>query len=148
MPMVDREAQQDVLLTRMVPLDDPLTRFFWLSGKDGRLRFLRCGACGYYSHPPTARCPRCLSHEIAPREVSGLGTVHTFTVNHQQWVPEQQPYVIAIVRLDEQDDLQLTTNVVGCPPEDVTIGMRVQVQFLHRNEVWYPLFAPVRQEVR
>ncbi|MDT7775582.1 MAG: uncharacterized protein QOC67_4506, partial [Pseudonocardiales bacterium] len=75
----------------------------------------------------------------------GLGTVHTFTVNHQQWVPGQAPYVIAIVRLDEQEDLQLTTNVCGCDWAEVTVGMRVRVCFLHRNDVWYPLFEPVQE---
>jgi uncharacterized protein len=139
-------VDDDVLISRMAPAPDPLTTFFWASGEDGLLRFQQCGACGYFSHPPTPRCPRCLGTETAPRPVSGTGTVHTFTVNHQQWVPGQAPYVIAIVRLDEQDDLQLTTNIVGCTPAEVTVGMRVRVRFLSRNDVWYPLFEPVGTE--
>jgi uncharacterized OB-fold protein len=138
-------VDDDVLISRMAPLDDPLTRFFWTSGSDGQLRFLCCGSCGYFNHPPGPRCARCLSAELSPRAVSGLGTVHTFTVNHQQWVPGQAPYVIAIVRLDEQEDLQLTTNVCGCDWAEVTVGMRVRVCFLHRNDVWYPLFEPVQE---
>jgi hypothetical protein len=34
--------------------------------------------------------------------------------------------------------------VVGCPPESVQIGMRVQVVFDHREDVWIPLFEPER----
>ena len=143
-----QSTHEDVLIMRMVPQVDPLTRFFWTGGADGRLRFLRCGACGYFCHPPTPRCARCLSADVAPQEVSGLGVVHTFTVNYQQWVPEQPVYVIAVVRLDEQEDLRLTTNIVGCPPEEVTVGMRVHVRFLHRNDVWYPLFEPAPKETR
>jgi uncharacterized OB-fold protein len=131
----------DPLIARARPDDDPLARFFWASGADGQLRILRCGECGYFSHPPTSRCPRCHSDHMDPEVVSGRGAVHTYTVNVQQWVPDQVPFVIAIVTLDEQDDLRLTTNLLDVAPEDVTIGMRVRATFLHRHDVWYPLFV-------
>lgn len=132
----------DPLIRRPAPADDPLTRFFWTSGADGRLRILRCGTCAYWVHPPSVRCPRCLSADVAPRVVSGRGIVHTFTVNVQQWVPDQPPYVYAIVELAEQQGLRLTTNVVGCAPEAVEIGMPVRVAFVQRHGVHYPLFTP------
>ena len=51
-------------------------------------------------------------------------------MNHQRWMPGLEvPYVIAIVELVEQRNLRLTTNIVGCPPEAVRIGMPVQVRF-------------------
>jgi uncharacterized OB-fold protein len=52
--------------------------------------------------------------------------------------------VLAIVRCVEQDDLRLTTNIVGCPPDEVVIGMPVQVIFEahEQEEVWIPLFQP------
>jgi uncharacterized OB-fold protein len=132
----------DPLLFRPAPVDDPLTRFFWSSGEDGRLRIARCGDCGFYLHPPGPRCPQCLSADVAPQPVSGSATVATFTVNVQEWVPGQQPYVYAIVELDEQPGLRLTTNIVGCDPDEVSIGQRVEVSFVARNGVHYPLFAP------
>ncbi|MFC4942904.1 Zn-ribbon domain-containing OB-fold protein [Pseudonocardia sp. GCM10023141] len=132
----------DPLLSRAAPADDPLTRFFWSSGADGLLRILRCGACGYYTHPPTSRCPRCLAVEVAPAAVSGRGTVHTFTINVQEWTPGQQPYVYAVVELPEQEGLRLTSNVVGVAPEEVHIGMPVRVVFVERHGSHYPLFTP------
>lgn len=146
--IVQEDVQQDVLSVRMLPSADPLVRFFWASGADGRLRILRCPSCGYFTHPPGSRCARCLAGGLEPTPVSGLAMVHTYTVNHQQWVAGQQPYVIAIVVLDEQEDLRLTTNIVGCAPADVHIGMRVRVAFLHRDDVWYPLFTPVVEGAR
>ncbi len=134
---------EDVLISRMTPAGDPLRDFFWQSGSDGRLRFLRCSRCGYYSHPPTTRCPRCLDSAMSPQPVSGLGRVHTFTVNIQRWVEAQDPYTIAVVELDDQEGLRLTTNIVGCRPDEVFIGLAVEVRFLHRHGLWYPLFAPV-----
>ncbi len=108
---------------RVQPELDDTNRFFWTSGADGRLRFLRCGSCGYHLHPPGPRCPECGHTDLNPEPVSGRGTVATFTVNHQPWVGEAEPYVIAIVELEEQAGLRLTTNIVGCPIDDVRIGM-------------------------
>jgi uncharacterized protein len=129
----------------MRPAPDPLTDFFWSSGADGRLRFQTCADCGYRTHPAGPVCARCLSANLAPKPVSGLGTVLTHTVNVQQWNDGQEPYVIAIVGLDEQDDLRLTTNVVGADPWSVSVGDRVQVAFLFRHGYYYPLFRRVRE---
>jgi uncharacterized OB-fold protein len=125
---------------RVLPELDDTNRFFWTSGVDGRLRFLRCSTCGYHLHPPGPRCPTCGGSELRPEPVSGRAVVETFTVNHQPWVGEAEPYVIAIVGLVEQEDLRLTTNIVGCPVESVCIGMDVQVTFEHQPPVWFPLF--------
>ncbi|MGQ0831114.1 MAG: Zn-ribbon domain-containing OB-fold protein [Microthrixaceae bacterium] len=125
---------------RVLPALDDANRFFWTSGEDGRLRFLRCQGCRYFLHPPLPRCPRCGSAELAPEAVSGRAEVFSFTVNHQSWDGSTEPYVIAVVTFPEQDGLRLTTNVVGCPAEEVHIGMPVRVAFEQRESVWFPLF--------
>ena len=131
---------RDPLQVRAVPAADPSADFFWTSGADGVLRIAKCSDCEYFVHPPSTPCPRCLSSRIAPAPVSGLGTVQTFTVNVQAWIDNQDPYVIAIVELDEQQGLRLTTNVVDCPVDAVHIGQRVRVAFVHRHDLWYPVF--------
>jgi len=119
-------------------------RFFWTSGEDGQLRFLRCEECGFLVHPPSPICPECLCKRLAPAAVSGRATVATFTVNHQPWIPGYDPpYVIALVEIDEQPSVRLMTNIVGCAPDDVRVGMPVQVTFEHHDDVWLPLFEPV-----
>ena len=128
---------------RLLPRVDDTNEYFWTGGKDSQLRFLRCQTCGYYIHPWSPICPIDLSKDLAPEAVSGRATVHTFTVNHQPWIPGYDPpYVIAIVEIDEQRDVRLMTNIVGCPPDDVHIGMAVQVTFDHHDDVWLPLFEP------
>jgi uncharacterized OB-fold protein len=54
------------------------------------------------------------------------------------------PFVVAIVAIAEQDDVRLTTNIVNVAPDDVVIGMPVQVTFEPHieDEVWIPLFEP------
>lgn len=128
---------------RVLPALDDGNRFFWTSGEDGRLRFLRCQSCGYYLHPPLPRCPKCGGRDVEPEPVSGRGEVFSYTVNHQSWDGSTEPYVIALVAIAEQDGLRLTTNLVGVAPDDVVIGMPVQVTFEHRDDVWLPIFEPV-----
>jgi uncharacterized OB-fold protein len=130
---------------RLLPRVTAANEHFWRSGREGELRFLRCMPCGTWIHPPSPRCPGCLSKDVAPQAVAGLGTVHSYTLNHQPWVPSpDHPYVIAVVELDEQPGLRLMTNVIHCPAESVHIGQRVRVVFEnHGDDVWFPLFEPV-----
>ena len=114
---------------------------FWTGGRDGELLITRCADCGYYVHPPSPRCPKCLSSAVAPEAVSGRGSVYSFTINRQAWVPDLEvPFVIAMVELDEQPGLRLMTNIVDCPTEEVEIGMPVEVAFVERGEAFIPVF--------
>jgi uncharacterized OB-fold protein len=129
---------------RLLPEVTPQNEHFWCGGADGELRFLRCGDCRHYVHPPAPLCPECLSRNLAPEAVSGRAVVHTYTVNHQPWIPGfDPPYVVAIVELPEQAGLRLTTNLVRCESEDVAIGMPVRVVFEDLGDgVFLPLFEP------
>ena len=75
----------------------------------GELRFWRCDDCGHLLHPPSPRCPICLSKSLSITVVSGKATVFTYTVNWQPWYPNlDPPYVVAIVTIDEQQ------HEIGC----------------------------------
>jgi len=127
-----------------LPALDDYNRFFWSSGADGRLRFQRCTTCGELRHPPGPVCASCRSTGTEIAEVSGSATVVGVTVNHHRWAPHlDRPYAIAIVALDDDDRVRLTTNIVGCDPESVFVGMRVEVQFEQHDDVWLPMFRPV-----
>lgn len=127
---------------RALPALEPDSRFFWEAGAEGRLLVLRC-ACGRYQHPPLPRCPACGGEALVPEPVSGKARVASFTVNHQPWRPGLAvPYVFAAVELVEQAELYVFTNIVGCPAEDVRIGMSVEVVFEPHGDVWLPMFRP------
>lgn len=127
---------------RVLPRLDEENTFFWTSGADGRLRFLRCNGCGYYIHPPLPQCPRCAARDLAPSVVSGKGTVHSFTINHQPWDGSAEPWSIVLVELAEQQGLRLTSNMVNCANDDVRIGMPVRVVFEQYDDIYFPLFEP------
>lgn len=130
---------------RVLPLSDGQAGFFWTSGADGTLRFLRCMTCAYFIHPPASYCPQCGGRDAAPERVCGRGSVYSFTINHQPWDGGLDPYVIGIVEMAEQPGLRLMTNIVGAVPEEVYIGMPVEVVFEDHDPVFLPLFQPVAE---
>jgi uncharacterized protein len=129
---------------RLEPRLDQDNTFFWTSGADGKLRFLRCTDCRTFVHPPAPVCPTCLGRDLAPEAVSGRATIASFTINHHAWIPGSEHYVVAWVAIDEQPDVRLTTNIVDIEENDVEIGMPVQVTFERvGEEIYLPLFTPV-----
>jgi uncharacterized OB-fold protein len=128
-------------LSRKLPALTTDTAPFWQGGAAGLLNIHYCGSCRRYFHPPNPICPACNSFDVAPRPVSGQGRVVTFTINVQPWTAElKDPYVVAIIELAEQSNLRLLSNIVGCNPDTVTIGMPVSVTFERHEDVWIPLF--------
>jgi uncharacterized OB-fold protein len=130
-------------MPRKLPLITTENAAFWQGGQSGLLMIQHCNACARWFQPPAPVCPRCNSLDVAPKAVSGRGRIASFTVNHQAWTPElTEPYVVAIVELDDQPGLRLLSNITGVAPEQVAIGQRVQVHFELHEDVWLPLFEP------
>ena len=116
---------------------------FWTGGAEGVLRLPRCPACEVLLHPSQVICPTCLGSDLVWTAVDGRAVVVGCTVNVQMWIPTfPPPYVLAIVELHTAPGVRLTTNVVGCPVEEVHVGQRVRVTFVQQDDVWLPLFEP------
>jgi uncharacterized OB-fold protein len=106
------------------------TRAYWEGCGRHELVLQRCRACSTVQHRPRAVCATCLSGDVESFVASGRGSVYTYTVTHQNGVPpfrDALPYVLAYVDLEEGP--RLMTNVVGCEPGDVEIGMPVVIDF-------------------
>ncbi|MCX7863418.1 MAG: OB-fold domain-containing protein [Novosphingobium sp.] len=130
------------LPARKLPKLTPETEAFWTGGRNGELLIQRCTQCGRYQHPPLPICSACRTETARPQAVSGKGTVRTWTVNFQPWVPGlDEPVIIAAIELDEQPELYVFSNVL-CPVNAVRSGMRVKVCFEQHEDVWLPLFEP------
>ena len=129
---------------RVLPETTWESQAFWTGGANDQLLIFRCNDCSHFFHPPTPACFRCRSMNVAPAPVSGLATVAAFSINVHQWLPGfPPPYVVAIVELDDEPDVRLTTNVMDCDVQAVHIGMRVEVLFEQWDDVWIPVFRPV-----
>ena len=131
-------------LRRPAPVADNETRAYWEGAARGELVLQRCRACGGVQHRPRALCVACLSDTIEHFVASGRGRLHTFTVTHQNQQPgfrEACPYVLAYVELEEGP--RLLTNVVGCEPAALRIGLPLRVEFAATGvEFPVPVFRP------
>lgn len=117
-------------------------RPFWNGCARGELLLQRCAACGTLRHPPSPICPRCRSDAHAWVAANGRGTVYTFTVVRQALAKgwdARVPYVVAVVELDEGP--RILSNVVDVAPDDVRIGLPVEVVFVEsEGEQKLPVF--------
>jgi len=105
------------------------TRPFWEACAEGRLVVPRCDDCGELIWYPRLFCPSCASTSVTWTDMSGRGTVYSFSITRKGAGPfrDVAPYVLAYVELDEGPIM--LTNVVGCDPDAVEIGMVVEVVF-------------------
>lgn len=130
--------------TRPLPLLTDINTFFWTAGEQGVLRFLQCQSCNSYVHPPLPACRECGGISLCEEAVSGRATVLGWTINHQPWHPAfEPPYVIAVVAIDEDPRVRLTTNLIDVEPDAIELHMAVEVAFERHEDVWLPMFRPV-----
>jgi uncharacterized OB-fold protein len=123
----------------------PLTRdnaFFFEAAARRRLVIQRCADCGRLRHPPGPMCPDCRSLDWVEQEATGRGTVHSFVVAHHPQVPSFD-YPLAVVLVELAEGTRLVSNLLEVDPDDIEIGMEVEVTFLDIGEgLGLPLFRP------
>jgi uncharacterized OB-fold protein len=133
--------------TGPVPVPTPESRPFWEAARRHELMLQRCRRCTRFFFYPRAACPHCLSGDVEWQRVSGRGTLHTFTVVHRglRGFPLGEPYILAVVELEEGP--RMMTNLVDVEPDParIRIGMAVEVVFADVTaEVALPRFRPAR----
>ncbi|MCP3983579.1 MAG: Zn-ribbon domain-containing OB-fold protein [bacterium] len=127
------------------PLADSTTLPWWEAAADHRLVVQRCTPCGHTRLPPAPICPECRSTESDWQEVSGRGRVYTYTAVHRPIAAGQElPFIIAVISLEDAGGLRIISNLVGTPPEAVTIDMPVELVWEDMSaELSIPRFRPV-----
>ncbi|KAA9148870.1 hypothetical protein FPZ12_044330 [Amycolatopsis acidicola] len=132
--------------SRPIPVPDEITQEFWDAVREHRLVIQHCSSCSRFNHTPSLTCRSCGGAELSYREVSGRGTVHSYTVIEHPPGPgfaDLVPFVIVIVELAEQPRLFLTADLLGVAPADIRLGMDVEVTFEEIGEgCTLPQFRP------
>lgn len=127
-----------------LPTIEGESRPFWDALKAGQLMIGTCADCGKVHYYPRPFCPHCWSEAVSLTPASGKGTLYTYSVVHMNDLPpfrEWLPYVAAVVDLEE--GVRLTTNIVGCDPADLKVGMAVEVEFTEVTpEITKAVFRP------
>jgi uncharacterized OB-fold protein len=139
-------ADEKKKYAKPLPHIDEENRPWWEALQRHELYVQKCRDCGALRYYPRALCTECLSAHTEWLRASGKGKIYTFTVTNQNPAPgfrESLPYVMAYVELDE--GLKMLTNIVDCRPEEVRIGMPVEVVYEDVTpEVTLAKFRPAR----
>jgi uncharacterized OB-fold protein len=96
--------------------------------EQGKLLGLKCHSCQSVVFPPAAVCRECGSSDLSPTELSGQGTLRTFTVIRVAPEGKKPPYIVAMAELDEGP--WALGNLVDMDPEQADmslIGKRVSL---------------------
>ena len=113
-----------------LPEPDALTAPFWEGCAAQELRIQKCASCGVHRHVPAVICSECQSFDSTWDVSQGTGTVFSYIVVHHSVHPatrDSLPYNVAVVELDDCGGVRVTSNVVGCPNEELRVGMPVRV---------------------
>lgn len=129
-------------IERPLPHPTRVSRPFWEACARHELLVQRCTDCGRLTFVPQAFCRHCLSRSLEWTPSGGRGELYSYTVVWRPQTPAfETPYVVGIVRLD--DGYDMLTNIVGCDPEKVRVGMRVRADWDDRKPgVTLPVFRP------
>lgn len=116
---------------------------FWEGIQRHELVFQKCGDCGMWVHPPRPMCPSCRSLEKEWVPSSGKGTVHSVVTYRESPDPAfKAPFSVVLVELAE--GVKLVSNMVDIKPEDIQIGMSVEVVFEEvQEDITLPKFRKV-----
>ena len=111
-----------------------------------KLMVNRCIECRTWHFPPRSICPVCWSASVQAQQVSGRGILALFTVVApgtrlgSDVLPE--PRALAAMELVEQRDVRITMPLVNCMPEEIRIGMSVELTWIYRQGQSMPAIRP------
>ncbi|HEY7072398.1 MAG TPA: OB-fold domain-containing protein [Acidimicrobiales bacterium] len=119
---------------RPLPVADDLSAPYWQAAAEGRLVLARCSRCGRLHHPPDVACGHCGATDPRFRweDVSGRGTVRSWTVVRQSFLPgfaEDVPFVLVDVALDDDSGVRLIGRLVDGPDAALGVGAPVVTVF-------------------
>jgi len=110
-----------------IPVPDRDTAPYWAALAQGRFELQRCRDCRSWTWPARPICSGCHGDNLAWEEPSGTGEVYSWVVTHQAYGPDLArlvPYTVALVRLDEQDDILIPGRFVS--DAEIHQGLRVR----------------------
>ncbi|MCG8670583.1 MAG: OB-fold domain-containing protein [Pseudomonadales bacterium] len=143
-PAAPKSSSGPMKINRVAPIENYDNEHYWEGLRQGKLLIQRCTSCGTLRHPPQPMCECCQSTEWDTIESTGKGTVYTFTVMHYPEIPPFD-YPNAIVLVDLEEGVRLVSQLENCKPEDIEIGMAVEMEIKEVQEgMSLPIFKPAQ----
>lgn len=132
---------------RPQPQPTPTSEPFWLGLSNQQVLLQQCDDCSKWVYYPRSHCPHCLSEKLVWKEVSGEGTLYSFTVARQATAPQfadETPQLIGVVELNE--GIRLNTVMINVEAADLKVGMKVKPVFHELEDCTLLYFKPVEDE--
>jgi hypothetical protein len=117
-------------MDKPLPEPTPVTKPFWDGLREHKIKIQYSPSSGRYVFYPRVLAPGTLADDLEWREVSGAGTLYTFTVADRPTAPpwaDALPQLLAIVELDEGP--RLSSELVDVDPGELRVGMRLKAVF-------------------
>jgi uncharacterized OB-fold protein len=128
---------------RPSPIPTPNSEPYWNGLANHQVTLQHCDDCDAWVFYPRSHCNNCLSPNLTWRQVSGNGTLYTFTVARRPTAPQfvdDIPRLIIVVELDE--GVRMNSVMVNIAPEALTVGMAVRPVFHLQDGATLLFFEP------
>ena len=115
-----------------IPVKTQDSQPYWDAADRHELVLQKCQTCNSYNHPPGPACAKCGSAELSWESQGSdiTGTLYSYVVSYRPFLPGFQddlPTIIAVVELDNLQEVRIIGNVLECTPEELKIGMPVKM---------------------
>lgn len=132
------------------PVADGDTQAFWDAAAERRLVVQHCAQCDKWIWQPKPVCPRCHALDPEWEEVSGAGTIASWTVIHPPVLSafaESVPFVVLLVELADAPGVRMVGQLVDAggalvvtdgAAEGVAMRVPVELRWREQGEVMLP----------
>lgn len=130
-------------MEKPLPTPTPLTQPFWDGLREHKVRIQYSPSNDQWVFYPRILAPRTLANDLEWREISGNGTLYTFTIATRPTAPpwnDSLPQLLAVVEFDEGP--RFTTELVNVEPDDIKVGMRVKPVFCDEGDITLLRYEP------
>jgi len=102
------------------------TREFWEGLRQNQFLARKCNRCGEMFFPPRSHCPNCLTNDLEWIELSGKGTLYSWTEVNIAAPEFDTPFLLGLVDLP-QGIGRIAAKIVGAEAHQLKIGMPVKI---------------------
>ena len=117
-------------MDKPLPVPTPVSQPYWDALREHKVRIQYSPSADRWVFYPRILAPGTLADDLEWREISGMGTLYTFTVARYPTAPpwaDDVPQLLAVIELDEGP--RLTSELVNSTPENIEVGARVRPVF-------------------
>lgn len=126
-----------------LPEPTPVSQPYWDALAEHKIRIQYSPSSDQWVFYPRTLAPGTLADDLEWREISGAGTLYTFTVADRPTAPpwtDAVPQLLAVVEWDEGP--RVSTEIVDADPAELHVGMRVEPVFCDEDGITLLRYRP------